>query len=165
MGGQGKWCGGTRGSGGTPVHAKIGGSIGGPADCAALGVWLSHGMFDRFVGAVHVGRCVRACVRSFGVVKRIIVLFRRLTRLFTVDTEGKFGRLGHASENNCLTPRLVEVLVGKRPCQVSCGGFHTAVVTEDGKLYTFGYGQRIVLCATRHGTLFWSLAMRLISPH
>lgn len=55
--------------------------------------------------------------------------------------EGKFGRLGHGCERNCSAPRLVEALLGKQPRQVSCGGFHTAVVTEDGKLYTFGGGE------------------------
>jgi RCC1 and BTB domain-containing protein len=55
--------------------------------------------------------------------------------------EGKFGRLGHSSESNCHVPRLVESLIGKKPHQVSCGGFHTAVVTEDGQLYTFGGGE------------------------
>lgn len=55
--------------------------------------------------------------------------------------EGKFGRLGHNSERNAHTPQLVEHMAGKRPKQVSCGGFHTAVVTEDGKLYTFGGGE------------------------
>mmetsp|Transcript_53125 Transcript_53125/g.60193 ORF Transcript_53125/g.60193 Transcript_53125/m.60193 type:complete len:609 (-) Transcript_53125:2595-4421(-) len=55
--------------------------------------------------------------------------------------EGKFGRLGHGGERNCHVPRLVETLLGKKPRQVSCGGFHTAVVTEDGHLYTFGGGE------------------------
>lgn len=55
--------------------------------------------------------------------------------------EGKFGRLGHNTERNCHAPRLVESLLGKKPRQVSCGGFHTAVVTEDGRLYTFGGGE------------------------
>lgn len=55
--------------------------------------------------------------------------------------EGKFGRLGHGAERNCHSPRLVETLVGKKPRQLSCGGFHTAVVTEDGHLYTFGGGE------------------------
>mmetsp|Transcript_15912 Transcript_15912/g.25810 ORF Transcript_15912/g.25810 Transcript_15912/m.25810 type:complete len:606 (+) Transcript_15912:105-1922(+) len=55
--------------------------------------------------------------------------------------EGKFGRLGHGAERNCHSPRLVETLLGKKPRQVSCGGFHTAVVTEDGRLYTFGGGE------------------------
>jgi len=55
--------------------------------------------------------------------------------------EGKFGRLGHGTERNCHTPRLIEALLGKSPRQVSCGGFHTAVCTEDGSLYTFGGGE------------------------
>mmetsp|Transcript_20483 Transcript_20483/g.50234 ORF Transcript_20483/g.50234 Transcript_20483/m.50234 type:complete len:594 (-) Transcript_20483:76-1857(-) len=55
--------------------------------------------------------------------------------------EGKFGRLGHGTERNCHTPRLIEALLGKSPRQVSCGGFHTAVCTDDGALYTFGGGE------------------------
>jgi RCC1 and BTB domain-containing protein len=55
--------------------------------------------------------------------------------------EGKFGRLGHGSEANCLTPRLVESLLDKNPRQISCGGFHSAVVTEEGKIYSFGGGE------------------------
>jgi len=69
---------------------------------------------------------------------RVITAFSNSAFVHVVFVEGKFGRLGHSSETNCLTPRLVETLIGKRPCQVSCGGFHTAVVSEDGKLYTFG---------------------------
>mmetsp|Transcript_14369 Transcript_14369/g.16473 ORF Transcript_14369/g.16473 Transcript_14369/m.16473 type:complete len:593 (+) Transcript_14369:270-2048(+) len=55
--------------------------------------------------------------------------------------EGKFGRLGHGAERNCHAPRLVEALLGKRPRQVACGGFHTAVITEEGRMYTFGGGE------------------------
>ena len=55
--------------------------------------------------------------------------------------EGKFGRLGHNTERNCYVPQLVESMIGKKPRQVSCGGFHTAVVTEDGRLFTFGGGE------------------------
>jgi len=55
--------------------------------------------------------------------------------------EGKFGRLGHGAERNCHSPRLVESLLGKKPIQIACGGFHSAVVTEDGKMYTFGGGE------------------------
>jgi len=55
--------------------------------------------------------------------------------------EGKFGRLGHGAERNCHSPRLLETLLGKRPKQIACGGFHTAVITEDGKMYTFGGGE------------------------
>lgn len=55
--------------------------------------------------------------------------------------EGKFGRLGHNAERNCHSPRQVEALLGKRPRQVACGGFHTAVITESGRMYTFGGGE------------------------
>ena len=52
--------------------------------------------------------------------------------------EGKFGRLGGGNENHCHTPRLVESLIGKSIKQIACGGFHTAAITDDGKLATFG---------------------------
>jgi RCC1 and BTB domain-containing protein len=55
--------------------------------------------------------------------------------------EGKFGRLGHGNERNCHSPKLVENLIGKKPKQIACGGFHSAVITEDGKMYTFGGGE------------------------
>ena len=32
-------------------------------------------------------------------------------------------------------------MLGKRPVQVACGGFHTAAITEDGKMWTFGGGE------------------------
>ena len=35
----------------------------------------------------------------------------------------------------------MESLLGKRPVQVACGGFHTAAITEDGKMWTFGGGE------------------------
>jgi len=55
--------------------------------------------------------------------------------------EGKFGRLGHGAERNCHSPRLVESFLGQRPRQIACGGFHSAVYTEDGKMFTFGGGE------------------------
>lgn len=55
--------------------------------------------------------------------------------------EGKFGRLGHGNERNCHSPKLVETLIGKKPKQIACGGFHSAVIGEDGKMYTFGGGE------------------------
>jgi RCC1 and BTB domain-containing protein len=70
--------------------------------------------------------------------------------------EGKFGRLGHNCERNCHTPRLVETLIGKNPCRISCGGFHTAAVTEDGNLYTFGGGE--------HGQLGHNDRMNKLKP-
>mmetsp|Transcript_21486 Transcript_21486/g.30089 ORF Transcript_21486/g.30089 Transcript_21486/m.30089 type:complete len:607 (+) Transcript_21486:80-1900(+) len=70
--------------------------------------------------------------------------------------EGKFGRLGHGAERNCHSPRMVEALLGKRPKQVACGGFHTAVITEDGKMYTFGGGE--------HGQLGHNEKLNKVKP-
>ncbi|GKY95712.1 hypothetical protein MPSEU_000532000 [Mayamaea pseudoterrestris] len=70
--------------------------------------------------------------------------------------EGKFGRLGHGTESNCHGPRLVESLVGKKPRQIACGGFHSAVVTEDGQLFSFGGGE--------HGQLGHNDRMNKLRP-
>lgn len=59
---------------------------------------------------------------------------------------GKFGRLGLGNERNCHSPKIVEHLRGTNPKQISCGGFHSAVITEDGKLYTFGGGEHGQVC-------------------
>uniref|UniRef100_A0A7S1FVS7 BTB domain-containing protein n=1 Tax=Corethron hystrix TaxID=216773 RepID=A0A7S1FVS7_9STRA len=55
--------------------------------------------------------------------------------------EGKFGRLGHGTERNCHGPKLVEALIGRRTKRVVCGGFHSACVTEEGRVYTWGGGE------------------------
>ncbi|XP_026157789.1 retinitis pigmentosa GTPase regulator b isoform X5 [Mastacembelus armatus] len=59
---------------------------------------------------------------------------------------GQFGQLGHGTFIfETRLPRPVEHFRRGRPCQVSCGENHTAVVTDAGLLYTFGDG--------RHGKL------------
>ena len=54
--------------------------------------------------------------------------------------KGNFGQLGHGVQENVHVPRLVEALLGKKAIGVSAGGNHTAVWTDDGELFTFGYG-------------------------
>ena len=54
--------------------------------------------------------------------------------------EGHYGRLGHGDESNLSNPKLVAGLEGKKAKEVACGGRHTMVCTEDGKVYSFGYG-------------------------
>ena len=39
-----------------------------------------------------------------------------------------------------LTPRRIEKLTGKQIHSVSCGGFHTIAVTENGSIYSWGLG-------------------------
>mmetsp|Transcript_12295 Transcript_12295/g.23892 ORF Transcript_12295/g.23892 Transcript_12295/m.23892 type:complete len:561 (-) Transcript_12295:219-1901(-) len=57
--------------------------------------------------------------------------------------EGKFGRLGHGSEVNQHTPKLIECekIKDRRIVQIACGGFHTAAITDKGELFTWGGGE------------------------
>jgi alpha-tubulin suppressor-like RCC1 family protein len=56
--------------------------------------------------------------------------------------QGGFGQLGHGDEQDQLAPECVvaEDWEGRLVMSVACGQFHTAVVLDDGSLYTFGYG-------------------------
>ena len=54
---------------------------------------------------------------------------------------GSLGRLGHNDARSRLRPERVAVehfVGGGRIAAVSCASFHSAIVTEDGALYTFG---------------------------
>jgi hypothetical protein len=54
---------------------------------------------------------------------------------------GRNGRLGHGDETNCSRPKLVNGLVGIRAKEVACGCYHTIVLSEDGRVYSFGDGR------------------------
>lgn len=56
--------------------------------------------------------------------------------------EGEFGRLGHGDEKNYSKPEPVETLFDVKVKEINCGVYHTAVCTMDGKMYTFGRGDR-----------------------
>ena len=65
--------------------------------------------------------------------------------LFTFGS-GMHGQLGHGpSFQDMSLPKLVSTLQGKFLTTVSCGESHTAVLTKNGEMYTFGDG--------RHGKL------------
>ncbi len=55
-----------------------------------------------------------------------------------------YGQCGHGSfgDKNQLLPRVVEALAGARIRSASAGGAHSLVVTEEGALYSFGYGSK-----------------------
>lgn len=55
------------------------------------------------------------------------------------------GQLGLGDTTDRHTPTLVYYLNMKRSCHISCGQTHTAVLTKDGAVFTFGSG--------RHGQL------------
>ncbi|ONK67499.1 uncharacterized protein A4U43_C05F680, partial [Asparagus officinalis] len=55
--------------------------------------------------------------------------------------DGTFGRLGHGNEVSHWMPKRVNgPLEGIHVSSVSCGPWHTAVVTSSGQLFTFGDG-------------------------
>lgn len=55
---------------------------------------------------------------------------------------GEYGRLGlgDKSGSSKLRPHKVKALEGHRVVEASCGGTHTAVVTDDGRCFIFGRG-------------------------
>jgi len=61
-----------------------------------------------------------------------------LRRLAATWGNADFGRLGHGAITGVEAPRLVEGLKTTDASQVASGGAHTAVVAQDGTLYTFG---------------------------
>ena len=57
------------------------------------------------------------------------------------DGTYNFGLLGHGNEASHWVPKRVnEPLEGIHVSSISCGPWHTAVVTSAGQLFTFGDG-------------------------
>ena len=51
------------------------------------------------------------------------------------------GRLGHFNRETHFTPERVVALDEHHIVQVACGGLHTAALSQDGQLFTFGLGK------------------------
>ncbi|KAL3866609.1 hypothetical protein ACJMK2_043893 [Sinanodonta woodiana] len=54
--------------------------------------------------------------------------------------DGDYGKLGHGNSSTQKYPKLVRSLVGKQVTCISAGYRHSAAVTKDGELYTWGEG-------------------------
>ncbi|XP_044003761.1 ultraviolet-B receptor UVR8 isoform X2 [Aphidius gifuensis] len=54
---------------------------------------------------------------------------------------GTKGQLGHENLENCNEPELIRALAGLKIAKVSAGGWHSAVVTVEGDLYTWGWNK------------------------
>ncbi|XP_025764891.1 probable E3 ubiquitin-protein ligase HERC4 isoform X4 [Oreochromis niloticus] len=55
---------------------------------------------------------------------------------------GQYGQLGHNSLQNEQRPRLVAELWGAKVTKVACGSYHTLVLTESKKVYSFGCNEQ-----------------------
>lgn len=73
------------------------------------------------------------------------VLFATETgRLFTMGKSNSYGELGHGDFNPRLEPTLVESLAnsGDMAVQISCGFKHCIMKNQNGKIFTWGWGER-----------------------
>ncbi|XP_012936715.1 E3 ubiquitin-protein ligase HERC2 [Aplysia californica] len=55
--------------------------------------------------------------------------------------EGEDGKLGHGNRSPCDRPRVIESLRGKEVVDIAAGGAHSACITSNGELYTWGKGR------------------------
>lgn len=73
------------------------------------------------------------------------VLFATETgRLFTMGKSNSYGELGHGDFSPRLEPTLVESLAnsGDMAIQISCGFKHCIMKNQNGKIFTWGWGER-----------------------
>lgn len=65
---------------------------------------------------------------------------------------GDYGQLGHGNTENVTEPKSIEVFENlpsdNRVIQISCGDNHSIAVTEQGDVYTWGFGE---MCQLGHG--------------
>jgi len=62
--------------------------------------------------------------------------------IFTFGS-GEHGQLGHGNNNDQYVPSQIESLATTKIVVSSCGSIHTAVLSDDGKLFIFGFGENL----------------------
>lgn len=72
---------------------------------------------------------------------------RRHTCAITSDNEvfswgvGENGQLGIGDTENRHNPTLIQSLIGLNPIKISCGWGHNVLLTDSGKVFTWGFGE------------------------
>ena len=51
---------------------------------------------------------------------------------------GNSGQLGHGDKNSLLAPKLIEAIHSIPMKQSACGFYHSLLITNEGKVYSFG---------------------------
>ncbi|KAM9385949.1 putative E3 ubiquitin-protein ligase HERC3 isoform 3-T3 [Pholidichthys leucotaenia] len=69
------------------------------------------------------------------------VILTKHGAVFTFGS-GQHGQLGHNSLRNELHPRLVAELWGAKVMKIACGRYHTLVMTDTKRVYSFGCGDQ-----------------------
>lgn len=55
--------------------------------------------------------------------------------------DGEDGKLGHGNRLNLEKPKIIEALRNKRIRDIACGSSHSAAISSNGELYTWGLGE------------------------
>lgn len=66
------------------------------------------------------------------------ILLDKLGNVYTFG-RGSRGQLGHGQLDDESSPRLVEAVAGIKIVEIAAGGWHSAAVSQDGDLYTWGW--------------------------
>ena len=109
-----------RGADGRLGHDDGGADHDAPHACAALG--------SVALRAVALGNCHGAALAADG------------TSLYTFGA-GSFGELGHGDLADSPAPRRMGGLGAGRIVDCSCGFYHSACVSDDGRVWTWGWGK------------------------
>ena len=76
--------------------------------------------------------------------------------------EGGDGKLGHGNKLTYEKPKVIEGLYGAHVRFIACGSSHSAAVTSNGELYTWGSGEYGRL---GHGDNKTQLKPKMVSPY
>lgn len=68
--------------------------------------------------------------------------FSHFSQLFLIS-KGRYGRLGHGSQDNEMSPRVIDLENQVEETIIACGWSHSIIIKQSGEqqtIYTFGKG-------------------------